>query len=149
MDTERINVALECRASESGPMLHLTVLQEGRAATGARRELFAPGSTTWPAEGIGVLTEHLAQPEVRAVPTREADGRIVISAPASPSLFAAVEGGKRYASVEFYALEERTTQTGVREVLRALVTGATVTDRPEYDTTRAEVRERTEAPLWL
>ena len=79
----------------------------------------------------------------------EADGRIVVSAPATPALFAAVESGKRSRPSSFYALEERTTRTSLREVLRALVTGATVTDRPEHDTTRAKVRERTEAPLWL
>ena len=94
-------------------------------------------------------TEHLAKSETRAVPTREAYGRIVIDAPATPALFAAVHGGKRFASVEFFALEERTTPTGIREVQRALVTGATVTDRPVYDSTAAEIRERKAVRVWL
>ena len=45
-------------------------------------------------------------------------------------------------SVEFHALEERTTAGGVREVLRALVPSAALVADPEYDTTEAEVRRR-------
>ena len=142
MKTERLSVELETRASESGPMLHATILQEGRAATGIRRELFTPGAVTWPANGIGVLLQHHGEPETRAVPTREPNGEIRIAAKATPAVFEAVRGGRRFMSVEFFALEERTTPTGIREVQRALVTGATVTDDPEYDSTAAEIRER-------
>ena len=45
-------------------------------------------------------------------------------------------------SVEFHALEERTTAGGVREVLRAFVPDAALVAQPEYDTTVAEIRRR-------
>ena len=151
---DRLAAELEIRASDSGPRIRATLIQEGRASTGSRRELFTPGAVQWAAEGVELRTEHLGKAETRAVPSREADGRIIIDAPATPALFAAVHAGKRFASVEFFALEERTTPTGVREVLRALVSGATVTDRPEYDSTSAELRERRsdlerKARVWL
>lgn len=146
---DRLVAELEIRASDSGPRIRATLIQEGRASTGSRRELFTPGAAQWAAEGVELRTEHLGKAETRTVPTRETDGRIVIDAPATPALFAAVHAGKRFASVEFFALEERTTPTGIREVQRALVTGATVTDRPEYDSTAAEIRERPEARVWL
>ena len=148
-DTRTLAVSVECRASEDGPRIRGTIITEGRAASASRREVFTPSSVTWPATGIDVLLEHHGSPEVRAMPTRESNGEIQIDAPATPALFAAVEGGKNHMSVEFLALEERTTPSGIREVLRALVTGATVTDKPEYDTTRAEVRERKVPRVWL
>ena len=132
---------LEVRASESGPRIHAVILQEGRASTGHRHELFAAGAVQWPAEGIVLLVRHHGEPGALALPSREPDGRIVV-APATPALFAAVHAGKRFASVEFFALEERTARRAFGEVQRALVTGATVTDRPENDSTAAEIRER-------
>ena len=39
---------------ESG-MLHATILTEGRAASGGRREVFVPGSVSWPAEAYESL----------------------------------------------------------------------------------------------
>ena len=152
MDAITIHAEVECRASEAGPTLHGTVIQEGRAARGHRAEVFAPGAVCWPADGIGVSTEHLGAVETRAVPTREPDGRITITAPATPAIFAAVKGGKRYMSVEFQALREVRTAAGVREIERAIVDQAALTDRPEYHQTAAEVREEpaSEAPYaWL
>ena len=45
-------------------------------------------------------------------------------------------------SIEFHAVEERTTRAGVREITSALVNAAALVDRPEYDTTSAEIRTR-------
>ena len=143
MDTRRLIVgAAEIRAAEDGERLHATLITEGRAASGGRREVFTPGSVEWPSEGVGILLAHRQAPELRAVPVRESDGRITVSEPATPAIREAVEGGKRFMSVEFHALEERTTKGGVREVLRAFVPDAALVADPEYDTTRAEVRER-------
>lgn len=149
MAAETLRCAVECRASESGPTLCGVILTEGRASTGTRREVFAPGAAQWPAEGIELRTVHLGNVEARAVPVRGDNGEISVEAPASPALFAAVHGGARGMSVEFHALEERTIPGGVREVLKALVVGAIVTNSPEYDTTRAEVRERRRPAWWL
>ena len=52
-------------------------------------------------------------------------------------------------SVEFRALEERTTKAGVREILSAYVAAAALVASPEYDSTTAEVRERKRRRLWL
>ena len=45
-----------------------------------------------------------------------------------------MKAGKRFMSVEFQAVEERTTAGGVRELLRAVVDAAAlVVASPEYD----------------
>ena len=134
--------AVEVRAATEGPTLHGVMVTEGRAASGGRREVFAPGAVEWPSEGVGILLAHRQAPEVRAVAAREPDGRITVRAPATPAIREAVEAGRRFMSVEFHALEERTTAGGVREVLRALVPSAALVADPEYDTTVAEVRRR-------
>lgn len=148
-DAERVTVPVECRASQSGPVLRLVALVEGRAARGGRRELFAPGACVWPSDGVAILTEHRGAPEARAVPVREGN-EIRITAPATDKLRRAVDvEGKRYASVEFHALAEVRTAGGVREIERALVTGVCVVADPEYQQTKAEVRSKKGPRLWL
>ena len=130
---------MECRASDSGPKLRGVILTEGRAASGVRAELFAPGAVTWPHDGIGIGIAHLAPPETRAVPVRDGN-EIRVEAPATPAIFAAVEAGARYMSLEFYPLAETRTAAGIREITSAVMTGAVVTNDPEYMQTSAEVR---------
>ena len=125
------------------------IVQEGRAASGGRREVFAPGSVTWPAEGVAIRTAHLGDFETRVLPTRDKRGRIRIRARATDGIREAIRAGKRYMSVEFRALDERVTKGGVREILRALVEAAALVDDPEYDSTSAEVRNNDSAgPPW-
>ena len=133
---------------EAGGELVGVILAEGRAASGGRAELFAPGSLTWPADGIAIRTRHGGPVETRAFPHRDAQGRIHVRARATQAIRDAVEAGRRWMSVEFKAVEERTTKAGVRELLRAFVVGAALADRPEYDTTSAEVRSRRRR-IWL
>lgn len=142
---------VEVRESERGRRrLHGVMLQEGRAATGGRREVFAPGSVQWPAAGVGILTVHHGEVEVRAQPVRDRQGRIIVQADATPAIREAVTGGRRYLSVEFHALEERTTAGGVREILSALVPRAALVPDPEYDSTSAELRgKKGRRRLWL
>ncbi len=153
MDARRLAVtaAVEVRAAEDGtpPQLVGVMVSEGRAASGGRRELFTPGSVEWPAEGVGILLAHRTAPETRAAAERQPDGRITLTAEATPAIREAVEAGRRFMSVEFHALEERTTRGGVREILRAFVPDAALTDVPEYDTTRAELRARVRRRVWL
>ena len=73
----------------------------------------------------------------------------LLAATATPALFAAVQAGRRSMSVEFTALDEIRTAGGVREIRRAMVSAAALTDRPDYCQTSAEVRERREARVWL
>ena len=133
-------VPLIIEVRTEGEDLHGVILQEGRAASGGRAEVFAPGSVTWPAEGMRILDEHRGPELTKAFPTRDAEGRIKIRARATAAIRAAVASGKRYMSVEFRALEDRVTKGGVREVLRAYVDAAALVSNPEFDTTSAEVR---------
>lgn len=144
-----LTFGVECRESADGPMLHGVILQEGRAASGGRAEVFAPESVAWPANGIAILTEHRGAVEARAVPTRERNGEIRIATPATSAIRAAVEAGKRYMSVEFHAVRENRTAAGVREIERALVDAAALTREPEYSQTSAEVRRRARVRVWL
>ena len=146
----RRNVEIEIREQAGKePMLHGVLLTEGRAASGGRAEVFAPGSLTWPTDGVGIAPGHRAATESYAHPVRSRDGEIRVSARATPRLRAAVAEGRRWMSVEFHALEERETRGGVREILRALAVRAVLTASPEYDTTQAEVRERKVRRIWL
>ena len=122
------------------PTLYGVIIQEGRAATGGRREVFAPNAVEWPSEGIGISTIHRGPIETRGHVVRQADGRLTLTARATDAIRQAVGEGKRFMSVEFTSLQERTTKGGVREILRAFVAQAALTGRPEYDSTRAEVR---------
>lgn len=131
------------------PMLRGVMLTEGRAASGGRAEVFAPGSVTWPHDGVAIRTRHGGGVETRAQVLRGRDGTLSVTARATDAIRAAVKAGKRFMSVEFRALEERTTRGGVREVLRAFVDAAALVSAPEYDTTGAEVRARGRVPHWL
>ena len=137
-----VTAAAEVRAAQNGQHLYGTLVTEGRAASGGLREVFTPGSVEWPAEGIGILTEHRAAPEMRVMPVREPDGRITVNSLATPAIRVAVRGGKKFMSVEFHSLQERTTKGGVREILRAFVPDVALVSDPEYDTTAAELRRR-------
>ena len=132
---------IEIREAEGGPHLYGVMVQEGRAAR-RRREVFTPGAVQWPSDGVGVLTRHHGAPEVRAVPERQPDGRITLRARATDAIREAVEGGRRYMSVEFHALRERRTEGGIREVLQAFVPDVALVQSPEYAQTGVEVRQR-------
>ena len=142
-----VRVVTEIR--EAGGELHGTILTEGRAASGGRAEVFAPGSVTWPAQGIGILVEHGGQAETRAFPHRAPNGELNVRARATDAIRAAIGAGKSYMSVEFVGVEERTTAGGVREILSAYVMAAALVDSPEYDTTRAEVRAKRRGRWWM
>ena len=142
------NAPVEIRESDDGPRLVGTILQEGRAARGGRAELFAPGSVTWPTDGIEIRTRHHGPAEIRAVPVRQSNGEIQIAVKATPGVVEAVRAGRDAMSVEFHAIREHRTAAGVREIERALVDAAALTDDPEYGQTGAEIRSR-RVPVWL
>ena len=136
------NREFEIRESEDGPKLRGVMIQEGRAASGGRAEVFTPGSVSWPADGVGILLDHRQAPETRAIPQRQSDGRITLATRATDAIREAVAAGKRFMSVEFHSLQERVTRGGVREIMRAIVPSAALVAEPEYDVSSAEVRQR-------
>ena len=108
-----------------------------------RAEVFAPGSVEWPEGGVRILPEHRAAEPLTVLPaTREGDGRITVTGPATPEALRLVAMGRRFLSVEFLPLRERTTLGGVREIQRAFVPSAALVTDPEYDMTGVEVRRR-------
>ena len=100
-------VQLTVEVREEGNELHGVILQEGRAASGGRAEVFAPGAVKWPADGVGILTEHRGAPETQAFPHRDQLGRINVRAQATAAIKDAISAGKRYMSVEFRAVDQR------------------------------------------
>ena len=130
-------------------MLRGIILQEGRAARGGRAEVFAPGAAVWPVDGIGILLEHRGSPAARAIPVRADNGELQIETRATPEIFQAVNAGRRWMSVEFHSESETRTAAGVREIERAMITAAALTDDPEYHQTAAEVRTRKVRRVWL
>lgn len=141
--------AVECRASEDGPTLRGVIVPEGRAATGGRAEVFAPGSVTWPPDGVAILDSHHGRELGRAVPVRDSTtGEIRIATKATPAMFQAVQSGRDKLSVEFFALRESRTRAGVREIARALVDRVALVTSGEYAQAIAEVRSR-RRKVWL
>ena len=124
------------------------VIQEGRAAS-ERKEIFAPGSVQWPSTGIEIMPEHRGAVESRAHPVRASNGEIRISARATEALRQAVEQGKRFLSLEFFALEQRVTGGGIREITKCMMTGAALVSNPEYVQTSAEIRAKQGRRVWL
>ena len=151
--TDTLKATVECREAEG--QLHAVLVTEGRPAD-AIPEVFSPGAIQWPATGVAILLTHLGEPETRAFPVRAENGEIRIRATATDAIKQAVAAGQNKMSVEFRALRERRTASGVREIQSAFVDAATLTDKPVYEaSTRAEVRARSDAKrprlgfLWL
>ena len=140
-------VSVEVReAAADGPMIPATIVQEGRAGS-SRAELFTPLSVIWPADGIAIRTEHRGREVGRAIPSRQSNGEIRISAPATPDIREAF-ASKQFMSVEFRSLAETRTAAGIREIALAYVDAAAMTHDPEYVQARAEVRSR-HRRIWL
>ena len=140
MPANSLQIACELEIRESG-RLHGLLLTEGRASTD-RRELFTPGAVEWPHTGIMIRPNHLQDAgAVVAYPYRDG-AEIRVNITPSEELRESVESGAKYMSVEFRALEEETTDSGIREVTRALLMGAATVANPSYRQTSAELRER-------
>ena len=143
----KLHCSVEIREAETGPQIVGCLIQEGRAAS-ARAEIFAPFSLVWASNGVAIRARHLGMEDSRAVPTREANGEIRIAAPASAAIVAAYNEGRRFLSIEFHALKETRSKSGVREIQSAFLPGAAMVSDPEYKQARAEVRS-TRRKVWL
>ena len=130
---------LSAEIREAGGELHGIILQEGRVGS-TRAEVFAPFAAEFPTRGIAIRAAHGGAVETRAFPHRKANGEIHIRATATPALRDAIAAGRNRMSVEFRAIAEQRGAHGVREIQKAVVTGAALVDRPEYLQTSAELR---------
>ena len=84
MSEKLLTVPVEIRESDNGQTLSGVILQEGRAATGGRRELFVPGAVTWPVEGMDLLIRHGGPRAVRVLPSSGDAGEITFATPETP-----------------------------------------------------------------
>ena len=135
-----VPVEMRTAAVDEGPHLLATIIQEGRAGS-VRSELFAPMAIIWPPEGIAIRTEHRGKEIIRSIPERHTNGEIRICARATPEIQAAYTT-RKFMSIEFVALSENRTSSGIREIERAFVSAAAMVADPEYAQAAAEVRER-------
>ena len=140
----RCRVEVEQRGDGAG-RIRGTILPIGRVA-GDRREVFAPGSVTWPSNGVRLLAEHRGRQVMRFTPIERAgDLQIDEQLPDTDlgrEVAADIRSGKRGGlSVEFNSIREKLTQ-GVREITAAIVDAAAIVGAPAYDQARAEVRGR-------
>ena len=160
--TDEIRCRVELRDDDASPgrlvgrlMRYGDVGQQGR-------ETFAPGSLTWPSNGIRIDEQHASSPArgatqppiMRAVPVVDGD-EIRIDCPLPDTqrgrdlatlmrMDPAVYTGL---SVEFRATKEHRAG-GRRVVDSALLMGAGLTDNPSYGDTPVEVREDEPPPRW-
>ena len=144
---EKLHCPVEIRESATGPQIVGCLIQEGRVAS-VRAEVFAPLSLVWASDGIALRAKHLGVEDSRAIPTREANGEIRIEASASTPLVAAYNEGRRFLSIEFHALQETRSTSGVREIQKAFLPGAALVESPEYKQAGAEIRSKRRR-VWL
>lgn len=153
-----IRCAVEIRADDTraspGRIVGNLVTYGQRAAT--RAEIFAPGSLTWPADGVTLGLSHVGYdaktqtrrmaplPIGRFVPV-ERGNEIVVDYQLPDTergrIAAALvtDGTLRDLSAEFHAIEEAPTVAGVREIRKAMLVGAGLVRTGDYGG-RVEVR---------
>ena len=164
--TDEIRCQIELRADDASPGRLRGVLMRYGDVGQQGRETFAPGSLSWPSNGIRIDEQHASSPArgstqppiMRAVPFVDGD-EVRIDAPLPDT-----QRGRDLAtlmrmdppvytglSVEFRATRQHRA-AGRRVIEAALLMGAGMTDNPSYGDTPVEVRE--DAPpgrrrLWL
>ena len=158
--SDEIRCAVELRADDamaSPGRLTGVLMRYGEPAKN-RRESFAPGALSWPANGIILRRQHnRTVPIMRVVPElRGAGAEVVIDAPL-PDTQAGRDTAREIRdglfaglSVEFRATAQRYVG-GQRVITKALLNGAGLVDDPEYGGSRVELRQRIEGRrrLWL
>ena len=93
-------------------------------------------------DGINIKAKHGGPVEVRAVPVREPDGRITVTAPATDNMLQAYANGSRNMSVEVRVRKHNFTEySKIREVTSAFLEGVAMEKSPEYSQTALEIRQ--------
>ena len=114
---------------------------------GDRAEVFAPGSISWPTNGVALQARHYGPPIMRFEPKLDGTSLMIDAdlpdTPEARDLAAEIRSGNRAElSIHFHPAEEE-TKSGVREISAALVTAVAAVKSGAYGAqTAVEVRER-------
>lgn len=160
--TDEIRCGIELRADDASPGRLVGTLMRYGDVGEQGREIFAPGSLSWPSNGIRIDEQHASSPArgstqppiLRTIPIVDGDEvRIDCALPDTQRgrdlatlmrMDPAVYSGL---SVEFRATKQHRA-AGPRVIDSALLMGAGLTDVPSYGDTPVEVRAGAEeAPL--
>lgn len=147
MTKTELRCSIECRADDSmqSPGRIYGVLMTYGERSHDRPEVFAPGSLSWPTDGVVLRRQHQrGQPITRVVPETRGD-QVVVDMPlpdtqAGRDAAREIRGGLfRGLSVEFNrAVSDY--PNGIRRIKRAVLTGAGLVDSPSYQGAAVEVR---------
>ena len=123
------------------------MLTEGRAAS-ERRELFTVGSVEW------LRMESVSRQSTAAPSRRAARSCAIVRRPVHHGARDGRDPRGRRQRPQVHVrgvsqLSESKTTGGIREITRALVHAAALTDSPEYMQTSAELRSKRGRPIWL
>ena len=146
---DEIRCSVELRADESmaSPGRLTGVLMKYGERAADRREVFEPGSLSWPSNGVLLRRQHSREAPIARVIPETRGNEVVLDHPlpdSSAGRDAALEvrnGTLPALSVEFRATGQRYVG-GVRHISGALLTGAGLVDDPSYPGSRVEVRHR-------
>lgn len=153
--TNELTCPIEIRADESRATpgrLYGVLMHEGAPASD-RPETFAPGSLSWPDDGIPLNVQHDRRALVQRVMPERRGELVVVDEPIIDTqrgrdLATMIRAGAvRGLSVEFRARRQR-YDGGRRVVLDGLLVGAGAVDSPSYASSRVEVRKRKERRWW-
>ena len=147
--TDEIRCAVEIRQDESQTSpgrLTGTLLRYGDVSP-SHRERFDRGALEWPDEGVILKRQHAdASPIMRIIPI-ERDGAVVIDSPL-PTTMAGRDAARELRdglftglSIEFRAAVSR-YGGGLRNISRAVLTGAGLVHNRSYPESTCEIRRR-------
>ena len=143
---DEIRCSIEVREAEGKPARLVGVLMPYNTEARDRREVFEPGSLSWPDSGIVVNRQHTrSNPIMRVVPIVEGN-EVRIDAPlpdtsAGRDALAEIRSGLfKGLSVEFRTVRQSIV-AGVRRISEAILSGAALCDDPAYSGAVVEARE--------
>ena len=158
--TDELRCSIEVRADEMSPGRLVGTLLTYNEQARDRRETFAPGALSWPDNGVVLREQHNRQaPIMRVIPEIRGD-KVVIDSPLPDTsrgrdMAVMIRNGTFTGlSLEFRATAE-SFPGGLREIRRAILTGAGLVDLPSYRGSKVEVRHSAGARtgtgrrLWL
>ena len=136
--------------AEGKPARLVGVLMPYNTEARDRREVFEPGSLSWPSDGVVLRRQHQrSSPILRFTPV-EVEGRLTVDVPipdtvAGRDALAEIRSGLfKGLSVEFNSIRESFV-AGVRRIAKATLKGAGLVDSGSYEGATVEARARADA----